>query len=239
MYKFLLSIALFLSVATIHAQDLRISFQTGYGFYDMSSFTNITKEVYKNLPFESKIISNYPPYNYYQPMIILTNDRFDIGVLYLFQTTGSKISSKDYSGEYLFDSKINCHSPGIILGYKIKEYNKINIGLSVQAGLNFNTLKYIESLQVDNQVINDDKSIFTANNFYFKPDLNFSYTWKRLSGNLNIGYLKEIFRDNYTLEGASENYIPVNEKFTESDVWDGFRIGITFSYIILKNKKNI
>lgn len=235
MYKFLLSI-FFLTLVTIsNAQSIKISIQTGYGFYNMSTFKNITEDVCQNVPFESKIMSNYPPYNYYQPMLILTKNRFDIGLLYIYQTTGSRISSKDYSGEYLFESKINGHNPGVILGYKIKEYKRIDVGLSLHAGISFNTLKFIEYFQIGNEVINDDVSSFTEYNFYFRPNMNFSYTRNRFSGNLSIGYFKEIFRNKYTLVGARENYIAVNKNFGESDVWDGFRFGLTISYFILKS----
>ncbi|MDP4273492.1 MAG: hypothetical protein Q8907_04360 [Bacteroidota bacterium] len=106
----------------LKAQDIRLSFQTGYGFYNMKSLSDFTKEAYKSLPFEAKIISNYPPYFYYQPAIKFSNDRFGIGLVYLFQTTGARISSKDYSGEYLYDSKINCYSPAIVFDAFIRDY---------------------------------------------------------------------------------------------------------------------
>lgn len=237
MHRFLLVFAICFCIHSLNAQDLKISFQTGYGFYNMSTFKDITKDANENLAFETKIISNYPPYIYYQPMFILTINRLDIGVLYLFQTSGSRISSKDYSGEYLFDSKINSNGPGIILGYKIKKYENISIALNVQVGYTFNTLKFNESLKLDDQIVSEDENKFTSQNPYFKPNLDISYNWNRLSGSINLGYFKEFLRNNYTLEGARENEIPVETKFTESDIWDGMRIGISFSYIIIKSKK--
>ncbi len=237
MHRFLLTLAICFLAISANAQDIKVSIQTGYGFYNMSSFSNITDDIYENLPFESKIISNYPPYIYYQPMFIFTINRLDIGVYYLFQTSGSRISSKDYSGEYLFDSKINSNSSGIILGYRIKKYENISIGLNVQVGYTFNTLEFHESLKLNEQILSEDENTLTSQNPYFKPNLDISYNWNRLSGSINLGYFKEFLRNNYSLEGARENEILVETKFTESDIWDGFRIGISFSYTILKNNE--
>lgn len=237
MSKFLLALTLILTVASVNAQDFKVSFQTGYGFYNMNTFKDITKDANESLTFETKVISNYPPYNYYQPMIILVNNRFEVGLFYLFQTTGSRISSIDYSGEYLFDSKINSNSPGIILGYKIKEYDKISIGFNAEAGFTFNTLEFKESLKLNGQLVSEDENTLTSENPYFKPNLNISYNLNRFSSSINIGYLKEFLRNNYTLKGARATEIPVKTKFTESDIWDGIRIGISFSYTIIKNKK--
>lgn len=237
MNKYLLALALFLSIASSNAQDLKISFQTGYGFYDMNTFKDITKDANESLAFETKIISNYPPYNYYQPMIIIVNNKLELGFFYLFQTTGSRISSVDYSGEYLFDSKINSHSPGILIGYEIKEYDKISIGLNVLVGFTFNTLKFNESLKLNKELVSDEENTLTSENPYFKPNLKITYSINRFSSSINVGYLKEFFRNNYTLEGARANHIPVETKFSESDIWDGIRIGISFSYTMIKNKE--
>src|SRR4030042_3249631 len=111
-YKFLTFLLIVIDFHFLNAQNINICFQAGYGFYDMSTFSEINKTVLKQLPFEANIVSNYPAYRYYQPMIKTNKGLYDLGMLYLFQTTGSRISSKDYSGEYRFDAKINGHSLG-------------------------------------------------------------------------------------------------------------------------------
>lgn len=237
MFKLTIFLSLFMCFAVVQAQNIKFSFQTGYGFYNMNTLKDITNDAIDDVSFESKIISNYPPYNYYQPMIILVNNNFELGFLYLFQTTGSRISSKDYSGEYTFDSKIKSNSPGIMLGYIIKNDNNISIGLNVQVGYTFNTLVFNESLKLNDQLASEDESILSSQNPYFKPNLDISYNWNQFSGSINLGYFKEFFRNNYTLDEARENEIPVKTKFSDSDIWDGVRIGISISYTLIINKK--
>jgi hypothetical protein len=217
----------------LKAQDIKLCFQSGLGFYNMSSFKAITQESYEALPFEAKIISNYPPYFYYQPMIKLGFKNFEFGFLYLYQTTGSRISSADYSGEYRLDTRINCNSPGIIFNGNIKDYKTIRLGLSLKAGMNFSEFKLNESLRIDT-VTNTSNYRLTAKSGYFEPGFYCVYPKNRISLKLNIGYYKEIFKNDYSLNEPGMGVISVKKDFTDSDIWDGFRIGVTFSYTILK-----
>lgn len=233
--KLLLVLSITSLVLSLEAQNFKLCLQTGYGFYNMSTFSQLTNQIQSGLPFESKVISNYPAYHYYQPMIKFSKNNFDIGLVYLFQTTGSRISSADYSGEYKFDTKVNGHSPGIILSGIIKDYNKIRIGLSMQTGLSFTTLKVNEYFRVDT-IVNNAEYKYKSNSIYCEPGINCIYTMNRMGFEFNVGYFKEVLRFDYSLNGSGDNDIPVNKKFTDPDVWDGVRLGITFSYKLNKNK---
>jgi len=234
-FKLSIIIGLTFCFQSLEAQDIKFCFQTGYGFYNMSSLKKITKESFEKLPFEAKIISNYPPYHYYQPMIKFSIENFDFGFIYLFQTTGSRISSKDYSGEYRFDSKINCNSPGIIINGIIKDYNILKIALVLQTGVNISVLKMNEYLRID-PLTNTTDQKFTAISFYFEPGINLIYPWNHINFELNIGYKKEMFRNDFSLKGADQNSIPVKKDFIDPDIWDGLRLGITISYTLMKKK---
>lgn len=233
--KLLLVLGITSLVLSLEAQNFKLCLQTGYGFYNMSTFSQLTNQVHNGLPFESKIISNYPAYHYYQPMIKLSKNNFDFGLVYLFQTTGSRISSADYSGEYKFDTKINSHSPGIISSGIILDYNKIKIGLSMQAGLIFSTLKVNEYFRIDT-IANNEEYKYTSNSIYCEPGINCIYTLNNLGFEFNVGYFKEVLRFDYSYAGSGSGNIPVKKKLYDSDVWDGIRVGITFSYKLNKNK---
>lgn len=235
--KLFISIGFIFFFINSRAQDINVSLQTGYGFYSMRSLELITDKSAKELPFNAKIISNYPAYHYYQPMIKLSKPNFDFGFVYTFQTTGSRISYKDYSGEYRLDSKINCNSPGIIFIYRGNGISKLKAGISLKTGINFSVLKWTEYLKVDNVVNNNLK--FRSQSFYFEPGVNLTYSIDRLSFELNLEYYKEFSRENYLQSGDSKNYIPVNKKFNGEDIWDGFRLGITFTYTLYKTNKTI
>jgi len=228
-FKLFLISGFVLCFSSLKAQNVQFCFQTGYGFYDMSSAKVITTKSFEQLPFDAKIISNYPTYHYYQPMIKFIGKRTDFGFVYLFQTTGSRISAKDYSGEYRFDSKINCHSPGLIINQVINDYGIIKMGLYMQIGANFSAMKLNEYLQIDTISRSNDYKL-SASSFYFEPGLHLVYPKDSWGIELNVGYYKEFLRTDYT--GENNSIIPIKKSFNESDMWDGLRIGLTFTYTI-------
>lgn len=236
--RILFAFAFSFYISNLLSQEIKVGIRTGYGFYNMSSLSPITREVLNNLPFEAKIISDYPPYHYYQPVIKVGFKHFEIGLAYTFQTTGTRISSKDYSGEYKFDTSINGNSLGFIVGSGIrlgqKDSGRFHLGYFLQTGLNFSNFKMNETLQIDT-FKNSTNYKFSGNSFYFEPGINLSYLInERIIIEADLTYYKEILRKDYELIGERQRSIQVKKKFGESDMWDGFRLGITLSYVLFK-----
>lgn len=220
---------LFIVNANLFAQKVELGFQTGYGFYNMSSIRNITNETFAQLPFEAKIISNCPPFLYYQPRIAIPKAKMKYGLIYTYQSTGSRVSSKDYSGEYKFDARIYSHSPGAFINiYRHK--GTIIFGLFSEVGVNFNTLKLNEYVKIDT-IANNQEYTFTSTSYYVKPGVNFIYPWNKYSMELNVGLYKEFLKGDLS---NGESYIPVKTNILDSDMWDGLRIGLIFSYNLTK-----
>ena len=140
--------AFLLYISSLVAQDVKIGLQTGYGFYNMTTLSSLTNDILQQLPFDAKIISNYPPYIYYQPRVIFSSNNLEYGFSYTFLTTGSRISSKDYSGEYKFDTSIDGNCLGFILGSKSNTFERFNFGYSLTMGVNFTTFKVMEILKI-------------------------------------------------------------------------------------------
>jgi hypothetical protein len=232
-FRFVYIFVLFLFSREVNAQELNASFQTGYGFYNMSSLAEFTRSTYNQLPFQAKIISNYPAYHYYIPMLKISGDYFEFGLNYLFQTTGSRISSRDYSGEYRLDTRINSNSPGIMLGSLIEDNDFFKMGMFVQSGFNFSVFKISELLQVDTME-NTDELKLKSTSFYVEPGFRLLFPYNRVCFEFNIGYYKEFKRNDFTLKNDVEVGIPVKKDFFEPDIWDGLRIGIGMSYTLFK-----
>jgi hypothetical protein len=220
------------------AQDVKLCIHMGYGFYNMSSLSDVTLNIQKQLPFNAKVISNYPPYPYYRTAIKFSKKHIEFGLIYSFHTTGSRISSKDYSGEYKFDSKINSNSIGLILNGIHTDKSIFKVGVSLQAGMNFSGLKMNESLQVD-KMTNTTVYNYTAQSFYLEPAINVIIPINRISLELNAGYFKEIIKSDYLQKRSSKNPIQVETNLIVSDIWDGARIGITISYSLWKKTATI
>jgi hypothetical protein len=67
--------------------------------------------------------------------------------------------------------------------------------------------------------------------------MKFIYPIKQMSFEMNIGYFKEFFRQNYILSNSNDQYLPVQKGFFDKDIWDGLRVGLTFVFSFKHLKK--
>jgi len=231
----LLSAILYISLGNVLAQGIKFSFRTGYGFYNMKTLKDFTQSYYDDIPFTAKIISNYPPYLFYKPMILYTINKTDIGLSYTFQSTGSRISSKDFSGEYLFDTRIKANSFGLIANYKALEYKSTGFSIRMESGFTYSYLQFDELIKIDtNQSTQQLKA--KNNSFYIEPGVNGSYKRGKWELELNISYHTEAFRTDFKSINNPEQKIVVRKGLSNPDNWNSFRIGITVSFSLLKKR---
>jgi hypothetical protein len=95
------------------AQNVSAEFQAGTGTYTMNDLKDFNRVIKEDIPFDTKIVSDFPPFLNYAACFKLQVNNANLGLVYSFQTTGSRISGQDYSGEYYFDMTINGHAPGV------------------------------------------------------------------------------------------------------------------------------
>jgi hypothetical protein len=234
MKRYILIIAIMLvTQCKTQAQGVTFSFNTGYGFYNMSSLKEFTHTDFDQLPFTAKIISNYPPYLFYQPRVFYTKGRFNLGLVYTFQSTGSRISSKDYSGEYLFDTRIEGNSGGVLVGYNIAKYKSVQIGAHSGIGLTFSHLRVDESLRLDSITASKNYK-FSNYSVYLEPGVDLKYPVGSFELGLDIGYCWELKRTDLELVSNPRDKFEVKKAPSKSDMWNGFRIGITASFSLMK-----
>ncbi len=229
--KYITLIAILLT-SGIQAQNYKASLQIGYGIYNMGTLSKITRSIDNSLPFESKIISNYPAYINYQPMLALSFDKLDLGVSYIFQSTGSRISSKDYSGEYKFDTRISAKCPGVFIKGTVLRFKYFNIGLTLNSGLVFSHLSLSEELNLEDYYDQTEYKYKSMSN-YVLGDFDLIIPIKRFDVELNVGYFKEYKRNDYVSQ-TDQNDLYINDNFSDTDFWDSFRLAITASYYIKK-----
>ena len=238
MKRYILIITIiFVAQFKLHAQGFTFRINTGYGFYNMSSLKEFTQFNFDQLPFTSKIISNYPPYLFYQPMVLYTKGRFNLGIVYTFMSTGSRISSKDYSGEYLFDTRIKGNSGGVLFGCEIAKYKSIQLGAHSGLGLTFSNLRVDESLSLDSSKASNYYK-FSNYSVYLEPGVDLKYPVGPFELGLDIGYYWEVKRTDLELVSNPRNKFELKKAPSKSDMWNGFRIGITASFSLVKKAKS-
>lgn len=220
---FIISI-FFYSIA--FSQNIEFGIQSGIGLYRMKELKGLNTIVLNSLPFQAKIISNYPPNFYYKPIFLLSIKKFNVGFQTLYYSSGSRISSKDYSGEYLFDTKIRCIAPSIYSDYFLFSlFGKYRLSLFSEEGITFSTLNLMGAITVNNQDTLNLSSIYNTMNYYIEPGLKFGYKiFRFVSLELNTSYFFQIGNNIFKTE---ENEI-INPFYgTIGTDWNGLRVGLS------------
>jgi hypothetical protein len=240
MNKILYIIVLVLALDNyIYSQDLKVGFTTGIGTYSMSGLKTINKAITESLPFDTQVVSGFPLYLYYQPKVVMKFADFSFGLVYTFQSTGSRISGKDYSGEYRFDMKVNSNNPGIYAEINILSKNNYKFSIYSNGGFVFTNLKMNEYFNLQDTLLTDASTKFKALNYYFEPGINATYSLSPvLSLALNAGYFIQFGSKGFYKE-SNKDYIltdPSNQKTINPD-WNGIRVGISAYYAFHKKVK--
>lgn len=207
--------------AVSYAQNLKFDFQSGVGTYDMSDLKDFNNSVFKSLPFQAKVISDYPAFIYYKPSVLFSFNKFEIGLQGTFLSTGSRISSKDYSGQYLFDTKIHSWVPGLVTDISLIKLNsKSKIWLTAEGGVTNSSIEMKENFTFKDETINDSSRSFNSTDYYALPGLKFEYKlYPSLGLEFNSGYFFHIANAHFESD--------TGELLTFGPDWSGIRIGLS------------
>lgn len=229
----LLILSSYCSIA--YSQDIELGIQTGIGTYNMKDLKGLNEVFFKSLPFQVKMISNYPSYFYYKPTFLLSFNKFRIGLQASYYSTGSRISSKDYSGEYLYDTRINCIAPSVYGDFSLFQlFGKCKVMLYSEGGVTFSQLSLKEDLTVDNENLTNSSYAFKSRNYYIEPGLKLEYQLSKLMNiGLDAGYFAQFGKNDFV---SDKNEVLNNRNETIGPDWSGLRVGLSLS-VSLPHKK--
>lgn len=228
LFFILIPIAVFFYGTGLSAQTISLSAGAGTGTYNMKQLKHLNEVLQGEMPFETKVVSDFPPFLNYSASLKVRVNNFRYGLEYSYLTTGSRVSAKDYSGEYLLDMTLNGHSAGLSAGYVIPSSGKPEFSFSGVTGVIFTGLRIDENLVVlENQVI-DTRFRARSNAPFAGPVIGISYPAGVFDFGLNAGYLFQITTGNFALTDGYEGVL-LNPSTGKSvgPGWDGFRLGLT------------
>ena len=109
----------------VSEQNFKIGVTGGVGQYVQSDLKDLNMMVKNRLSFETSLINDFPLSVFWGFHILYKLNPFIYaGPGYQFHTTGSRLGASDYSGTYIFDQILSCHSVYLQLEgtvYKVKE----------------------------------------------------------------------------------------------------------------------
>ena len=175
--------------------------------------------------------SSYPPYLYYEYSLNLILDKIRLGFLISTQNTGSRHSRKDYSAEYIYDTRIKSTASALSLGYITNPNKKLQFIPFGELGVYSSRLTISESLEMESGIVFDDSYNYKASNMYLEPGIRTGYQIiKALQLYASCSYVLQFqgkaLRDVVNKEGWL--YFPNSQEAVHAN-WSGYRVGIGLS----------
>lgn len=215
-----------------NSQTYQLDIQTGAGFYNMDMLKEMNSAITKQLEFPSKLVEDFPATVYLRPSISRSDEYSTLGAALSYMSSGSRISSRDYSGEYAFDMIATAITPSLQYDWHLLSNAKYRCSFRSNIGLTTTKLKIIEKLRLFESETSADELRFSSTNLSYEPGLNFAINFNDFALNLYSGYLLIVTQRPLTL---SDNHDAEFRSFNDDPVianWNGFRIGFSLSYLV-------
>lgn len=234
MKRYLIFIMALIYGFEVSAQDeeseksfLKLGLTGGFGGYSFEKLEDINNEVVENLPFDAKVIDNFPDRFYFGVTALARiANWYWAGPSYQFHSTGSRVGARDYSGSYHFDQILSAHQLGIENEIRISKSSKPAVFIDLAGGVNFSAWKMEEILDVSGQK-ETDKSDYSAIKPFVFPSVKVNYPFnKAFSVTAQAGYLFDL-GGKYHLSG--HNDYKSNFKIP----WSGYRVSIGLEYNVI------
>lgn len=215
----------------VNAQQLGFEVNTGYGTYQMNNLKKFNNYVKEDLQFTSAIKPNFPGYLYYMGSVFLKGETAQFGVNLGYHSTGSRVSSSDYSGEYRFDNNINAWKPGIFMRFEVENFDEAKLFASLGGGMILSQMSLTEYFKIYDDILINDKQDLTSVNYFVEPGLLLAVPFRKLTIAFQAKYMFQLGYKNFKGPDNIEIENPETGKPLKPD-WDGLRFDISVGYAI-------
>jgi hypothetical protein len=131
----LLAVITLSSILFVNSQNINIGLSAGVSFPKMQSSRSQMEGKLKVLPFEAKITDNFPAWIEYKAEYYRDFDDYMLGFYIVRNSTGGRISSKDFSANYHFDVKMRNNVLGFNTKLLLDEYKQTRFFFCIGGGI--------------------------------------------------------------------------------------------------------
>jgi hypothetical protein len=234
--KILILAIVVLFPVSVHSQ---VSFSAfgGFATYKMAQLKEFNEVIKETLPFDVGTVDNFKPGFYFgasAQAVPFSNLLF--GLRYQFNTTGSRIGTKDYSGYYSFDQIVNGHLIGIEPGVIMTETAKYRLTLTIMSGALFTNIKSKETLSISGEKEESSENL-SAFSIPVYPSLTLSIpVIDLISVCFSAGYLIDT-GGKVHLKGNSNAVLMTGENIVKTG-WNGLRINAGLKLNLISRQTN-
>lgn len=224
------TISLFLFYAIVPivlaAQPASIGIGFGRASYAMDDLKLWNEDLGNSIDFEHGITSSFPDWWMFSVQSrIPISPRLSTCVNYNYNSSGSRISSKDYSGEYRIEQVINGYSLGTGLYYGLIPSGKTEILAGLEAGGTYGRHKLKEEIIIENGS-EKEETRFSAWSIYTMPALDIAYPIGPIILGVKLGYnfsfMGRLRYQNYPVKTSDRKHV------IKAD-WSGYRVLFSLS----------
>lgn len=197
------------------AQKFEIAAGMGYGACSMNDLKTLNEDIIKRLPFDSEVVDDFPAWFVYRlSFAAMIGKSISLGALYTHSSSGSRVSSADYSGEYYFDTRLAANSVGIQFGFKAFQHRNFDVRVKAVAGTILTRVGFHENLEVQGSRLSDEYTMNSLS-FYFDPEIGVHYRFGILGVAVFGGYRFDV-----------KGHLEYNgQKTNLTTNWSGFNAG--------------
>jgi hypothetical protein len=201
----------------------------GLGTYKMHDLKGINRLQAESLPIETVTVDNFSPGLFAGTSYSINlSEQLLLGLNFQYNSTGSRIGQRDYSGYYSYDQLVNGYLIGIEPETIIEQNKSFSLSLSLVTGLYFTRLKMREAITIFGQDA-EYKESFAALSIPFYPALKFSIpVFDAISGAVSFGYLIDP-GSKFHLKGNKDAVLVINNNPVKTG-WTGLRITVGLKY---------
>jgi hypothetical protein len=228
----LILVVSFLTITAV-GQGIEVGVQSGVGTFRMNDLKEINKIIIQSSPFSVKQTSDFPPYFIYEVNISGWINELFAGFSMGFQSTGSRISGKDYTADYRYDILISSFNPALSFGYRYINNDSyygiaaLNFGL-LNSRVNFRQyFRLFDSIQTESMKVN-------AENYFLQPELRVGYKMKYFNLEAYGAYLLQFGKSGLHDPSDPEMMLYSEDGNPIKAGWSGLRIGIAIKIPLFK-----
>lgn len=227
MKKVILLVTLLQFILTnLSTAQTKLYAEIGYGGYDMPGMIDFQNGLKDQIPVNARTVEEYPDFMNLSLYSRITLDSvFSIGPFIRYQSTGGRVSYKDFSGSITLDNNISAFALGATSEMILQRKKMSYLALNLNAGVFFTQDKFeYKTLIYDEQ--ESTSLVFNSTNFFLEPGVNYNL---QLIHPLNIfvaaGYCIDIGA-NLSPSGNRRAILANSEGQNVKSSWTGYRFGV-------------
>ena len=215
--------------------QLQVSFNTGYGFYNMSDVKQFQESHRSTFPVEAEITSSFPPfwiYSFTGKTVI--NDDLMLGLTAAIGSTGGRTYYGDYSGSIGADQLLRFTSLGLSFGASNEYGRGLHLYFDTHPGVTFTSMKLRSFYSITGVGRDQETTAFKSINVTTQPTLGLVKRVGPVGINLYAGYHLTIVSGKLTLKENKDAYLIQDNDPVKAD-WSGLRFGVGVTFFLSRN----